>query len=188
MNVERQITDYFHAKGELTLGDILTRFPALTPTAAQSTIKSMAARGVLRRQTRVDEIPIFALTGYADTVRKPGKGGSPADDRMAALLKDAKACNARMIGEDRPRTPAQLAATETMARDAIARRDADIARIVTLMGSTPMSFSEIRTATGMSDSEIKNRMGFGVLYGQFVRVGEGNRSKYQAVATQGLLT
>ena len=188
MNVERQITDYFRVKGELTLGDILNKFPALTPAAAQSTIRSMASRGVLRRQARVDEIPIFEFLGVVETARKPkpGKDETKFMFMMRAMLKDAAACNARMMRDGRPRTPAQLAATEIMSRKVIAKRDADIARIVTLMASGPMSYSEIRKASGLSDSQVKDRMSFGVIHGQFVRTGKGNRSRYQAIA--GLMT
>ena len=188
MNVERQITDYFRAKGELTIGDILNKFPALTPTAAQNTIRSMASRGVLRRQKRVDAIPIFEFVGVVETARKPkpGKDETKFMLMMRAMLKDAAACNARMMREERPRTPAQLAATDAMSRKVIVKRDADIARIVKLMNGGPMAYSEIRKASGLSESQVKDRMSFGVIHGQFTRTGKGNRSKYQAVA--GLLT
>ena len=187
MNIEGQVIDYFRAKGELTLGDIMNKFPVLTPASVSYAVRSMAIRGVLRTAHISDGISIFALVDNSAPVSKPGKEEGAFMAKMKAMRKDAKACNARMVRDGRPRTPSQLAATDTMARKALLRRDADIARILTLMDSGAMSFSEIRNATGLSDSQVKDRTSFGVTHGVFVRIGAGNKCRYQAATQEALI-
>lgn len=184
MNIEGQVIGYFRNKGELTLNDILSKFPTLRPDSVSHAVRSMAIRGVLRTTHIADGISIFALT---EKSRNPGKEEGAFAATMTAMRKDADSCNARMVQDGIARTPGQLAATDLLARRSVFRRDADIARILNIIGIGSMSFGEIRDATGLSDSQVKDRMSFGVTHGIFARIGAGNKCRYQAI-TQGLLT